>query len=628
MLRKLQTVAMVGCVVLAAGQSGAWAAAPTAEQALKLAPVQEGVDYAKPAAADLAKCTITVKKFAGQVGWVIEDPNGMILRRFVDTNGDNVVDQWSYYKDGIEVYRDIDSDFNQKADQYRWFNTAGGRWGIDKNEDGKVDSWRSISVEEVSAEIVAALAARDADRFALVALKPDDVKGLGLGKELADKLTKKVEPLVKGFRDAAGRQKAVAADSRWLNFSASRPGVVPAGTDGSTQDLRVYENAVAIFETAGKHGQIPIGTLVQVGDTWRAIDLPGEGPAETASAGFFFHGTAPTRTGPAGSGATEEEQKLVDAIQEVDRQLTLTVEPDKRSKLILKRADLVEQVAAQSKTPQDRALWYRQLADMLAGESQSGGLTEGAKRLGDLFEKVKKDGLDQELVAHVRYLQLMADYARALQTNKDFAKVQAQLLKDLEQFVGDYPKAPDTAEAMLQLAMSAEFSGQEEDAGKWYGRVVKEFVGLPAGQKATGAQRRLDSIGKAITVSGKSPAGGAVDSAKFKGKVVLVHYWATWSEPAKQDMATLKELVKKYGSSLAIVGVNLDLSAKDMNSFLSQANVSWPQIWEEGGLDSPPANQLGILTVPTMILIDQQGKVVNRGVQSVELEAELKKLIR
>ena len=49
----------------------------------------------------------------------------MILRKFVDTNGDNVVDQWSYYKDGVEVYRDIDSNFNGKADQYRWFNTGG-----------------------------------------------------------------------------------------------------------------------------------------------------------------------------------------------------------------------------------------------------------------------------------------------------------------------------------------------------------------------------------------------------------------------------------------------------------------------------------------------------------------------
>ena len=59
------------------------------------------------------------------------DRTGKILREFVDTNGDNVVDRWSYFKDGVEVYRDIDENFNGKADQHRWLNTAGialGHW--------------------------------------------------------------------------------------------------------------------------------------------------------------------------------------------------------------------------------------------------------------------------------------------------------------------------------------------------------------------------------------------------------------------------------------------------------------------------------------------------------------------
>ena len=46
---------------------------------------------------------------------------------------------WCYFLDGLEVYRDIDSNFNGKADQYRWFHTAGTRWGTDKNEDGRID---------------------------------------------------------------------------------------------------------------------------------------------------------------------------------------------------------------------------------------------------------------------------------------------------------------------------------------------------------------------------------------------------------------------------------------------------------------------------------------------------------
>ena len=283
----------------------AQAAAPSAEQALKLQPIQKGVDCTRPTAEEAAKCTITAKKFDGKVGWVVEDPGGLMLRKFVDTNGDNVVDQWSYYKDGIEVYRDIDSDFNGKADQYRWFNTGGTRWGVGKNQDGGIDSWKPISAEEVTAEVVAALAEGNADRFAAVALTAAELKSLGLGKEKQDRLQEKIAKLSGDFKTLAAQQKSVTAKTQWSQFSAGRPGVVPAGTDGSTQDLRVYENVLAIVETGGKNGQVQIGTLVQVGDGWRVIDLPqlAEGQAEAPSSqGNFFHATDTHRTEGAGAG--------------------------------------------------------------------------------------------------------------------------------------------------------------------------------------------------------------------------------------------------------------------------------------------------------------------------------------
>ncbi len=128
---------------------------------------------------------------------------------------------------------------------------------------------------------------------------------------------------------------------------------------------------------------------------------------------------------------------------------------------------------------------------------------------------------------------------------------------------------------------------------------------------------------------GKSTSGEAVDLAKFRGQVVLIQYWATWCEPCKADMLILKELVERYGSAgFAVIGVNLDTSAQAMQSFLSESRLPWPQVYEEGGLDSRPAVELGILTVPTMILVDQQGRVVNRNISATELGSELKKLAR
>lgn len=615
-------------VDLAAGQ----AATPTAEQALKLLPVQKGVDFDQPTPQEAAKCKITVKKSGNQVGWIVEDANGKILRRFLDTNGDNVVDTWCYYKDGIEVYRDIDANFNGKADQYRWFNTGGTRWGIDANEDGVIDSWKCISAEEATAEIVAALATRDYDRFAHVALTSDEMQSLGLGKAKAGELADKLAKLKADFQDAAAKQKSVNPQSTWEQFSGNKPGVVPAGTDDSTKDLRVYENVVAIVQTAGKHAQVQIGTLVQVGDCWKVIDAPresAEGSNDAVAGGFFFQ--SPNR-GDVGAGTGGDEmQKLLAELEELDKTASQMTTPEQQAAYTVKRADLLEKIANSAKTPDDRAQWLRQLTDMISAAVQMGNCPDGAERLQKLFDSLQKVEADKNLAAYVKFRQMMAANALAWKVPKPNSEtIQAEWLKNLEAFLKDYPTSPDAAEAMLQLAFADEFSGQEEEAIKWYGRIEKEFPESPAAVKAMGARKRLESEGKPIQFAAQSIGNKPLkltDQA-FRGKVVLLQFWATWSDAARRDMPVLKELMAKYGKNFVVVSVSLDNDRKEVEKYLSENKLPWPQVFEPGGLDSGPANQLGILTVPTLILIDPQGKVVNKSIQATEVEAELKKLLR
>jgi tetratricopeptide (TPR) repeat protein len=610
-----------------------FAATPSTEQALNLTPVESGVDYDRPGPQDITKCKIIAKKINGQVGWIVEGPDGTILRKFVDTNGDNVVDQWSYYKDGVEVYRDIDSNFNGKADQHRWFNTGGTRWGLDPKEDGLIDSWKTISAEEVTAEIVAALAARDADRFARVVLSSDELKNIGLGKSRSAELAEKVGKLAGEFKQFAARQKTVASQSTWVQFSANRPGVVPAGTDESTKDIRVYENVMAIVETAGKNGQLHIGTLVQAGDGWRVIDLPqeiAEGQADSAPAGFFFQASMVHRGDSAGNVSGDNNQKLLADLEKLDQASAAATAPEQQAQFTTQRAELLEKIAAEAANAEERAMWLRQLTDMIGAAGQMGVYPEAVDRLKALFEKLNKNEADKDLAAYVKFRMMMADYWRKMQDPKaNSAKVQTEIQtewqKNLEQFLTDYPTAPDAAEVMLQLAIAQEFAGQDDDAKKWYARAAKEFPDAQAGKKALGAQTRLDCEGKILQFTGLGVSGSPVNLANFRNKTVLIQFWTTHSDQAKSDITTLKELVAKYGRSFAVIGVSLDNSRKELDSYLAQAKLPWTQIFEEGGLDSHPANQLGILTVPTMILVDQQGKVINRNIQAAEIEAELKK---
>ncbi len=607
------------------------AATPSVEQALKLAPTQKDVDYDRPTAEEAARCTIKAEKRKGQTGWVVRDGDGRTLREFVDTNGDNIVDRWSYFKDGVEVFRDIDPKFNGKASEHRWLNTAGTRWGVSKAGETRIEYWKAISPEEVSSEVVMALRDRDAVRFNRLLLTPAELQALGLNaaktKEIADKLA--AAPAA--FAELAERQNVVTATTNWIHFGGNRPGIVPAGAFGATTDLEVYENVVAVIETEGKDAQIQIGALIRVGDCWRLISVPGlpEGTKLAESpASLFFVGAGPRLPNdeqPVAGGPDNKAQKVMEELQKFDDAIAKADKPEEQARLNDKRADYFEQSIGQL-SGKDRSQWIRQMADTIGAAVQSGTYPKGAERLKALGGKLEKNPDDADLAAYVEFRQLSADYALALQVaNPDFAKIQTAWLLSLEQFVGRHPKTPDAADAMLQLGIAQEFAGQDDKAKQWYRQIATNFPASTAAKKAAGAATRLESVGHPIQLAGVSSTGEQIDLADYKGKTVLIHYWATWCEPCKVDMASLRELQAKYADrGFVVIGVNLDTTRATFDDFLTKNRLPWPQLYEPGGLDSRYANELGILTLPTMILIGDTGRVLNRGIHISELDNQLK----
>lgn len=625
MLTKVHRAAVASAVL--AFSPAALCASPTVDQALALKPIQSDVDYDIPSAESAAKCKIEAARELGS-GWVVREETGQMLRRFLDTNNDKKLDQWSYFKDGIEVYRDVDANFNGKADQYRWLGTSGTRWGLDKNEDGVVDNWRMISPEETTAEVIAALRAGDVERFKRLLLTPTELAQLGVGKSLEADLASRIKSAEEGVAALVASQKMVTNEAKWLHFGATRPGVIPIGADGATKDLVAYDNAAAIVDTAGKHSQVSIGTLVRVGDGWRVIDLP----KSEASAGFFYTSVdrAPDVIEGDVGNVSEAMQSLLGELERIDKQLTEATATASLAKLNRSRADVLEKIANQASTAEERATWTRQFADSVSAAIQSGEYPDGLDRLRKTLENLSRDKELADLAPYVKFQFLSADYGHKLQSpNADFAKIQEQWLKDLEAFSKDYPKSDSAPDAMVQLAIAHEFAGQETDAAKWYGKVVSEFSNSPMAAKAVGAKRRLESVGKSIQLQGKTHDGRPVNLDAYQGKAVLIHYWATWCEPCKEDLKVIKALQARYATQgFTAIGINLDSEQKLLADYLRDNSLPWPQLYEPGGLDSRLATELGIMTVPTMLLIDKSGQVVRRNVHSAELDAELQRLLK
>jgi len=602
------------------------AATPSAKDALGLKPVQADVDYELVGPAAVTTCKVSDIDHPKWSGWEVLSSDGTILRRFADTNGDNKIDLWCYFNYGVEVYRDVDKDFNGKADQHRWLGTAGTRWGLDKNEDGRIDRWIQISPEEVTAEVISAMREADANRFARLLITESELESLGLSGDIVRRLATKAKRAADEFPDFARRQEAVGPSAKWVQFAAATPGVVPAGIDGVTQDLTVYENAVAMFDTNGSNGQLLVGTIIKVGDSWKIVDLPsaaGEGEAVAQSAGNFFTPGGISGSSVSGGGMAPETQQLITELEEIDRKLSSASDPKDTGPLHESRAQVVARLIKATETPTERDAWTRQLIDTVSAASQTGAYPDGLKRLQAIARSLGND--NESIRSYADYVLINSEYAIRQTPDADFAKVQEWYLESLTEFVDRHPTMPEASQAMLQLALSKEFEDKEKEALGYYKKVAQDFRGTESAEKAIGAIRRLESVGEVIDFQGQSIEGKPFRLSQYRGRPVIIHYWATWCEPCKQDMKLLRGLQARYSKAgLQLVGINVDGTREMAVQFLRQTTLPWIQLFDEGGLESSElAKTFGVQTLPTMMLVDQKGRVVRHNIRVEELDKEL-----
>ena len=417
-----------------------------------------------------------------------------ILRRFLDTNGDNDVDQWCYYKDGVEVYRDIDTNFNHKADQCRWLNTAGSRWGIDANEDKKIDYWKTISAEEVTAELVAAMRDRDRARFERDAAAPArNSKHWAWARPRPTNWPRRSSWRPANFAKLAGQQKLIAPDTKWVSFAGNQPGIVPAGTDDSTADVMVYENVVAMVETDGKaqaitRGHAGAGRQRLAADR-RAADCKTTHGRGRAPAVLLCGARSEQQARAAGEpGPTT---KLASCWKNTTS--WATCRPIARRQQHDKRVELLEQLATEADA-ELRPQWYQPVGR----HAQRGGANRqlsGRHRQAAGHCTTSSRPIRRTKSWHST-LQYRLDDGRAQpppcrDPMVDFAKIQTKWVEDLEKFV-------DGSQEVSRLGRRDAGTGHVPGI-RWAGRqgpaVVRDHrQGLSAGRPST-ARPRAPSCG-------------------------------------------------------------------------------------------------------------------------------------
>ncbi len=140
-------------------------------------------------------------------------------------------------------------------------------------------------------------------------------------------------------------------------------------------------------------------------------------------------------------------------------------------------------------------------------------------------------------------------------------------------------------------------------------KIVNEHLALPfKAVAATGEELSLD---------------------KFKGKVVLLDFWASWCGPCRAEMPEVKRIWQKYQKeNFVLIGISLDENRKAFEQYIREEGLAWPQVYDARGTGDSVARLYSVHAIPMTYLIDQQGIIRASGLRGDRLYNKIGDLLK